>query len=372
MLRDAAPEARLEVSLLVVAVEEGVGQRLARSSGGLLGGEIERLAGDLVARRGLSPGNADWAVRTLSWAVGRSPCPAPLGVGPVDTGHGHPGNGPGGALPGGGWELPRSDRAGVPESWVIGGGSVPGGRGPEVGGGGGTPDDVPLVWWQRVPVIAGIAGAILLGLAVVVVIVLGQRSGSADPTAGGGTGTGTGTGTATDPGSGTEPGSGTASGSGAAGTGAYPDDQEQGLLALLPAEYTADSVCERFTDTPDSPLLMHRPLATLTCTPAGGDPAPPDAVVFVRYASDTESEMTFGIFFPEIAGGDCVPDAPMATTYYQGDAAAGHVGCQIGDDGTAFVEWTRTGRGIFAYGQSATGRLDALYTWFLSSRAFIE
>ena len=51
MLRDAAPEARLEVSLLVAAVEEGVGQRLARSSGGLLGGEIERLS----AEPGLPP-----------------------------------------------------------------------------------------------------------------------------------------------------------------------------------------------------------------------------------------------------------------------------------------------------------------------------
>jgi len=94
--------------------------------------------------------------------------------------------------------------------------------------------------------------------------------------------------------------------------------------------------------------------------------------VFVRYANDAESEMTFDAVFPDITGGDCVQDAPMATTYVQQDGVdAGYLGCLIDDDGTAYVVWTRTGRGVYAYGSSASGRLDAVYDWFLT-RAFIE
>jgi hypothetical protein len=58
MLRDAALGARLQVSLLTAAVEDGIPDRLRHTSIGLVGGEVERLAGRLVADRGLAPANA--------------------------------------------------------------------------------------------------------------------------------------------------------------------------------------------------------------------------------------------------------------------------------------------------------------------------
>jgi hypothetical protein len=218
-----------------------------------------------------------------------------------------------------------------------------------------------------VPVIAGIAGAVVLLLVVVVAVVLSQRSGPDDTMAGAATSSGAGTSSGAVSSSGSsDPGDITV------GTGVYPDAQELGLLTLLPDEYGADSVCQRWSGPVDSPLLMHRPVAAIFCTPSGGSPEPPDSVVFVRYSSDTESEMTFDVVFPEVTGGDCVADAPMATTYSQPEGTdAGYVGCQIADDGTAYVVWTRTGRGVYAYGSSDTGRIDALYAWFLSARAAI-
>jgi hypothetical protein len=384
MLRDAAPEARLEVSLLVAAVEEGVGQRLARSSGGLLGGEIERLAADLVARRGLSPGNADWAVRTLSWAVGRSPRPAPLVVEAGGPARGRSDSGPGRVLthPGGGWEPPRSDPGGLPASWVMDGGpqrDAPGGAPPGGGGIGGGPGEVPATppaWWQRVPVIIGITAGIVVLLIVVVTVVLAQRSGSDDTTADGGT---TGDGGTSD--GGTSDGGGTSEGGGTSGdggstgdgggtggdvsvgTGVYPDARELVLLSLLDEEY-GGSTCQRWAGPEDSPLYMHRPLAAILCTPSA---AAADVAVFVQYGSDAESEMTFDAVFPDLTGGDCVQDAPMASTYDQGEEVdAGYFGCLIDDDGTAYVVWTRTGRGVYAYGSSDSSGLDALFDWFLT------
>ena len=146
------------------------------------------------------------------------------------------------------------------------------------------------------------------------------------------------------------------------------------MLGLLPDEYSG-SACERWAGPEDSPLYMHRPLAAILCTPSGGTPAPPDVAVFVRYSSDVESEMTFDVVFPELTGGDCVQDAPMATTYGQegqDGVNAGYLGCLIADDGTAYVVWTRSERGVYAYGSSSTGWLEGLFAWFQSSRAYIE
>ena len=367
VLRDAAPDARLEVSLLVAAVEEGVGQRLARSSGGLVGGEIERLAADLVERRGLSPQNAGWAVRTVSWAVGRTERPGPI------NGHAGPARVPQGPVPEapvppGPWPDP------VPEPWPQERFPVPG-PGPWT-----TPgSSVATAWWKKPAVILSIAGAIVALLGLVVSLVLlgnddpgptGGGSGASD-TAGPSDGAGSGSGT--DDGSGS--GSGTDEGSGSdtvtVGTGTFPDAQELGLLALLPDEYSAPSACQRWVGAPDDPLFMHRPLAAITCTPSGGSPTPPDRVTFVRFGSDTESEMTFTTAFPEQTGGDCVADQPMAGVYTQGGVDAGFFGCMVADDGAAYLAWTRTGRGVYAVASDGGARLDVLYTWFLSSRAAV-
>jgi hypothetical protein len=246
-------------------------------------------------------------------------------------------------------------------------------------------------------VILSIAGALVLLLFLVVSLVLlrdngtdstaggsgagsdsGEGSGSGDGAGSGdGSGSGEGSGSGSGSGSGTGSGSGSGSGSGAGagdvtvGTGTYPDAEEVALLDLLPAEYSEPEICQRWFGKPDDALLAHDPLAAIFCWPAGGTEDTPAAVTFVRYGTDAEAEMIFSTAFPNRNGGDCVADQPMAGTYMQGDVDAGLYGCQINDPLGAYIAWTRKGRGVYAFAFDGDGRLDALYTWFLSSRAAI-
>jgi hypothetical protein len=76
LLGDACPDAHLEVSALVAAVEESVPIRIQRSSGSLsVKGGQDRLARMLAQNRALTAGAASWAVQSWASVLGKGGAP---------------------------------------------------------------------------------------------------------------------------------------------------------------------------------------------------------------------------------------------------------------------------------------------------------
>jgi hypothetical protein len=76
LLGDACPDAHLEVSVLVAAVEENVPIRIQRSSGSLsVKGGQDRLARMLAQNRALTAGAASWAVQSWASVLGKGGAP---------------------------------------------------------------------------------------------------------------------------------------------------------------------------------------------------------------------------------------------------------------------------------------------------------
>ncbi|HEY5987856.1 MAG TPA: hypothetical protein VIV12_16005, partial [Streptosporangiaceae bacterium] len=77
LLQDACPQSRREVMVLVAAAEEGLPLRLRQlTAGGMVPGELNRLAAELARTRGLDAVMASWAVGAWAWALGVGPIPA--------------------------------------------------------------------------------------------------------------------------------------------------------------------------------------------------------------------------------------------------------------------------------------------------------
>jgi hypothetical protein len=69
LLRDACPDYRLEITVIVAAAEEGIPQRL-RQTGSSLGVLVPQSTDLLVKNRGLSRENARWATEAWAFALG--------------------------------------------------------------------------------------------------------------------------------------------------------------------------------------------------------------------------------------------------------------------------------------------------------------
>jgi hypothetical protein len=86
LLLDACPESRREVSLLVGVAQEGIAERLTRSSQSVFGeGDVDRAVAELQAQRGLSPESARWAVGSWANALGLTAAPPNDSVAPGAT-----------------------------------------------------------------------------------------------------------------------------------------------------------------------------------------------------------------------------------------------------------------------------------------------
>lgn len=74
LLLDTCPEAKTEISLLTLAVEEEIPLRLVRSSSDAVmqEGTITRAIADLQTTRRLDRGAAEWVVGSWAWALGLS------------------------------------------------------------------------------------------------------------------------------------------------------------------------------------------------------------------------------------------------------------------------------------------------------------
>jgi hypothetical protein len=416
MLRDAAPSSHLEVSLLVAALEEGVGQRLARSSSSLVGGEIDRLSSDLVQRRGIAPDHAQWAVRTVAWALGRAPQPAPQG-GPVtmpeqQRGGGRPGPEPDrGTWPpaeqqgGGGWE----QRPGPgPEDWTwtpqgggpvggggpLGGGPVgpggpggpwvpgggPGGPGGPVGGSSRTSPAGRKDSRQRILIIAAAAvvALIIVGVALFAAGVFSPDEVSADPrTSSSAPGDTSDAGTTSEPPTDTTPPSTdppqpTET---SVGDGPFPDKAEQHLMDRLSDDLTGTGACSRWTGPSDDIVFTaETPLAAIYCDAPSGSPPSMYGILFVEYRTEPAAEVPFLDYFdfPDKEGDQCVADWPMRDNWYaEGeDAPQGMFGCTVDEDvSSSFVVWTHDG--VYASASAERGALHQLYGWWRKNDAAV-
>lgn len=399
ILRDAAPNSRRPVALLIAAVEEGIGQRLAASSSGLLGGETDRLAADLAEQRGLSVANARWAVQTIAWALGRGERPDALPT----TLPGEPGAGREWSSAGSGrvsdeptWGRDQVDAGqggvsgGEATSREAPGGSVSTGGPTRSGSTAGGPGRS-----KRRPALIAAATALALVLLIGGFLLWPRDRGTntADPPP-----------ASTAPSASTTPPTSISTPAptpsptpvttpeaspttpsptpdtdsvGSVGTGPFPDRKEQKLLALLPPEYnnSSDPICERLTvDKPQQNQIMrYGPRAAIICYPSGGSPKPPDAVVYALYSSDNAARNVFDTTFGELSlGGDCVEDEPIRTTFSQGsDEDAGYLGCAIGDDGAAYLEWTTDEVRVFGRAYNKNGKLGRLHEWWQTKRSTV-
>ena len=161
-----------------------------------------------------------------------------------------------------------------------------------------------------------------------------------------------------------------------AGSGPFPDEDEQKLLTLLPPEYNnpAAPICERLVveNSEENVMLQYQPRAAIICYPRGGEPEPPDEVIFARYSSDrTADNVLDGVFAGvTVTDGTC-PDQPTLTTYTQGEKESGRIGCFLRDSGEAYLEWTTQKPRVFAIAYNKNGKLDRLYEWWQSGRAAV-
>jgi hypothetical protein len=85
LIQDLAPGYRREQAVIVAAVEEGIPQRIAATSGPVAKGDLARMAGTFSERRGLTDAAAIWGLQAWAWALGKGDAPVDSAATPMPT-----------------------------------------------------------------------------------------------------------------------------------------------------------------------------------------------------------------------------------------------------------------------------------------------